>query len=259
MTRARIGCLVLALNCASVGVEACAADPGDGPKGNDDGGSNDDGPAPLEAAGDADSDTSRDPGGDGADASLPGHDSADTGADDGSVAEEPPAPEASGAPDAPPDVAPCATCPLMVLYMTPTTTQTTNEIRPHFEIQNNGASAEDMTALTLRYWYTAQGSTSQAYDCDYAQIGCGSVNATFVAMSTPTATADHYFEVSFTGGSIASGTNSGEIQTRFHDASYAVTFDQTQDYSFDASDTAYTQSNQVTLYRNGALVWGVEP
>jgi hypothetical protein len=258
MSRARIGCLALALTCAGAGLEACAADPGDALKGGGDGGgaSGDDGPAIAVGTG-ADAGATAD------DTSAPEpdapalDDAAGTGA--GDSAGDAPAPGAPGAVDAPPEAATCAACPLTVLYATPTTAPSTDEIRPHFEIQNTGASAQDMSVLTLRYWYTAQGSASQAYDCDYAMVGCGAVQATFAAATAPTAAADHYMEVSFTAGSIAPGESSGEIQTRFHDTGYAVTFDQTKDYSFDAADTAYAQWNQVTLYRNGTLVWGVEP
>jgi cellulose 1,4-beta-cellobiosidase len=186
---------------------------------------------------------------DSASASEPG--SADAGSTDAVLEAAPP--------DAPPDVATCTTCPLVVRYMTPTTTVTSQEIRPHVEIVNNGSSTQDMTVLTLRYYFTADGSTSLAYDCDYALLGCGLLTATFQAMATPTATADHYMEISFTGGSIAAGSSTGDIQTRFHDTNFAVTFTQTNDYSFNAADTAYTQSNQITLYQNDALVWGVEP
>jgi hypothetical protein len=49
------------------------------------------------------------------------------------------------------------------------------------------------------------------------------------------------------------------MQTRFHDTNYAVTFDQTKDYSFNASDTAFTTWDHVTLYVNGTLAFGLEP
>jgi hypothetical protein len=167
----------------------------------------------------------------------------------------------SGVTDGPaPDSEPtCANCPLVAQYMSPTRSATTQQIQPYFEIVNNGTSAQDLSQLTLRYWYTADGSTSQTFACDYALVDCGVVHATFVTMTAPTATADHYMEVSFSGGSVMAGSSSGAIQTRFYDTNYAVTFSQTNDYSFNAGDTAYTQWNQVTLYRNGMLVWGVEP
>jgi hypothetical protein len=245
------------LVCASTGAADCAADPGDGPKGGDAGRSpSDDGSSVPEDA------TTQDSGAETLDSAIVGADSSiatdsasapetETGSADAVLEAAPP--------DAPPDVATCTGCPLVVQYMTPTTTVTSQEIRPHVEIVNNGASSQDMTVLKLRYYFTAEGSTSLAYDCDYAVPGCGTLTATFQAMAAPTATADHYMEVSFTGGSIAAGSNTGEIQTRFHDTNFAVTFTQTNDYSFNAADTAYTQSNQITLYQNDTLVWGVEP
>ena len=36
-------------------------------------------------------------------------------------------------------------------------------------------------------------------------------------------------------------------------------YTQTGDYSFDASKTNYTDWSNITLYRNGVLVWGTEP
>jgi hypothetical protein len=167
----------------------------------------------------------------------------------------------AGVADAPPEASTCATCPLVVQYMTPTTAASSQEIRPHLDLYNNGTSPQDLASLTVRYWYTADGSASQAFNCDYTALpsNCSGVSATFVQMPKATATADHYMEVSFTGGSIAPGANTGEIQLRFHDTNYAVTFTQTNDYSFDGTKTAYAQWSNVTLYRAGTLVWGTEP
>ena len=115
--------------------------------------------------------------------------------------------------------------------------------------------------MTLRYWYTEDASTSQVLACDYTALpgGCASITGTAVAMATPTPTADHYMELSFSSGSIpGEGGLTGPIQTRIHDVAY-VNMMQANDYSFDAADTTYTQSMTVTLYRAGTLVWGVEP
>jgi endo-1,4-beta-xylanase len=148
---------------------------------------------------------------------------------------------------------------LSVEYLCATTTDPSQEIRPHFMISNTGTATVDLSTLTVRYYFTADGSTSQAYVCDYAVIGCGSTSATF---SPTTGThADTYMEVSFTSGagSVSPGSNTGEIQARFHDTNYAVTFTQSNDYSFDPTKTAYANWTNMTLYQSGTLVWGTEP
>lgn len=155
-------------------------------------------------------------------------------------------------------IPPCTTCAIELRYQTPTT-GTTQDIRPHFEIYNNGTGVQNLTELTVRYYFTADGSQSQGFSCDYAMIGCGMIQGTFAAMSTPTATADHYLEISFTGGTIGAGSNTGEIQPRFHDSGYQVMFTQSNDYSYSGAATSFVDNMAMTVYRNGTLVWGTEP
>jgi hypothetical protein len=131
-------------------------------------------------------------------------------------------------------------------------------LRPRFDVYNNGTSEQSLTEITVRYWFTSEGSNNLTYDCDYAQVGCANTTGSFVTVAGK-ATADHYFQLSFSGGSIPAAGHSGEIQTRLHDTGYAVTFTQTNDYSFDGSKTAYAEWDHVTVYRNGTLVYGVEP
>jgi cellulose 1,4-beta-cellobiosidase len=55
------------------------------------------------------------------------------------------------------------------------------------------------------------------------------------------------------------GTSTGQIQGRIHPTDFLYTFDQSNDYSFDATKTTFANWNQVTLYENGMLAWGTPP
>lgn len=132
-----------------------------------------------------------------------------------------------------------------------------NQIKPGLRIVNNTSSALDLSALTVRYYFTHDGgAASYTYSCDYAAIGCGKVYGTFVAMANPTATADTYLQLSFTG-SLAAGASSGDLQNRINKTDWS-NFDETNDYSHN-TNTSYVDASAVTAYLNGTLVTGVEP
>ena len=57
---------------------------------------------------------------------------------------------------------------------------------------------------------------------------------------------------------IQHGANSGQIQSRFSKNDWSF-YTQSGDHSFDASKTQFTDWNKVTVYRNGILIWGIEP
>lgn len=131
----------------------------------------------------------------------------------------------------------------------------------HVKVFNNSilTGALDLTKITMRYWFLADGSKSLAFNCDYAMLSCANLTGTFTTMATPTASADTYLEVSFASGSVPPTGDSGEIQIRLTDKNYAVTFDETKDWSFDATKTAYAPWGHITLYKAGVLIWGTEP
>jgi hypothetical protein len=132
-----------------------------------------------------------------------------------------------------------------------------------FQILNNGTTAVPLSSLTMRYWLTDQApSDPLVFACDWAQVNCSNITAKFVTLATPIAgKANTYLQISFTAaaGSIAPGQTSGEIQTRIHHANYSL-FDTSLTYSF-ISDPSFVYKNTqtVTLYQNGTLVWGTEP
>lgn len=157
-----------------------------------------------------------------------------------------------------PGVAPPTT--LELRYLAALTQPSTAQLMAKFNIANPGATSVPMSELRIRYWYTIDGARPETFHCDYAKLGSGNVSGSFTAMPAPKATADYYLEVSFSAGAgaIPAGGQSGEIQARWNKTDWTP-FNQLNDYSFDPTKISFAPWSRVTLYRNGVLVWGVEP
>jgi len=137
-----------------------------------------------------------------------------------------------------------------------------NQLYAHFQIINTGAVAVPLSSLTMRYWFTDEAPTDPlVFACDYALVNCSNITTKFVVLPSPVTKATTYLEIGFTAaaGSIAPGQSSGEIQTRIHHVNWS-NFITTDSYSFISDPSfVYKDSQTVTLYLNGVLVWGVEP
>jgi hypothetical protein len=256
----------------SIAAAACAADPGDDPKGDGagaittppPGGASSSGSGSSSGGGSGSSSGVTNPPPSGDDAS----DASTSGGDDGTT----PVAEAS----APPPPPSCTTCPLTVEYYARAVAK--GSISYDVAISNTGSMPQALSDLKLRYWFTAEGGTGfMGHEYYAASPINGNVTWTFTTLtstSTPpaTATADTYMEVAFnaTAGSVAAMGSTGDIQLEFNDASYSTTFNQANDYSYSASNATAacaTQNNNVltcqsmaiTLYRGTTRVWGVEP
>ena len=71
---------------------------------------------------------------------------------------------------------------------------------------------------------------------------------------------DYALDITFSlaAGNLAPFDDSGEIQNRFNKNDWSD-YDQSDDYSFNPAMTSYTEWDQITIYWNGELVWGLEP
>jgi len=152
-----------------------------------------------------------------------------------------------------------------VQYMCADTNAKTLSPHPQFKLINLTATPVNLSALTIRYWFTADGAQTFAGAIDFAansanvQIQSG-MTATFVSVSRTGA--DHYMQLAF-GSNAGTLTNvaGAFVQSRFNSTNpdFGVNFTQTGDYSFDPTKTALADWTQVTMYQNGVLIWGIEP
>ncbi len=129
---------------------------------------------------------------------------------------------------------------------------------PRLRVVNTGTAAIDLGTLTIRYWYTADGTQQQSWACDYTPDGCANLRARFVAVSPARTGADTYLEIGFAPRTLNPGGATGDLQDRVFKSDWS-SYSQTNDYSFNAAPTTYADSARVTVYLNGTLVWGTEP
>jgi hypothetical protein len=137
-----------------------------------------------------------------------------------------------------------------------------NQLYAQYQLINTSTASVPLSSLTMRYWFTNETPADPlVFACDYAQVGCGHITSTLVVLAPPVTKANTYVQIGFdaAAGSIAPGQSTGEIQTRIHHVNYS-NFNTTDTYSFISDPSfVYKDTQTVTVYLNGALVWGVEP
>jgi endoglucanase len=143
---------------------------------------------------------------------------------------------------------------LRVRYRTSQQADTVIDSKPEFIITNNGQTPVNLDDLELIYWYKDDPGETYLFACDWAQIGCETVTGEFEALPDGSYSMQVRFQSSL---ELPPGQGTGEIKLRFNRADWSE-FNQSDDYSFSAASD-YVEWEKVTLYLDGARVWGNEP
>jgi hypothetical protein len=154
-----------------------------------------------------------------------------------------------------------ATDAVTVQYRTSATGATADQAEPWLKVKNTGTTGIPLSAVKVRYYFKSDaGSTGYRFACSWAVKGCGNITGTFGTLAHPTATADRYLDIGFTAGAgtLAPGADTGDMQLRFSRADWQ-TLNQSDDYSFGASQTSYANWPKVTAQLSGSTVWGAAP
>jgi hypothetical protein len=196
-----------------------------------------------------------------------------------------PADAAAPAPtgDATPPASACSTGGAVTLYYWPAQADAggVNSIDFLFKVVNDTSAPIPLSSLAIRYYFTNELTETPQTSIYYAGECCTATRSGFTAdvgvslnaLTPATATADHYLEVTFDAGAGAlQSEDAVQVEVGFYAPAHDESLDQANDYSFVASaagtqaewDLCPTQCAQfgscvMTVYENGALVWGTPP
>lgn len=133
-----------------------------------------------------------------------------------------------------------------------------NTISTYLNLVNEGNMPVSYEDLSIRYWFTADGSQNLNHWIDYAKLGSGNIQGKFVG-NLGLNKADTYFQISVKPmlGSLYPSSSTGNIQYRVAKTDWS-NFNETNDHSYKVAARSDT-NNRVTIYYKDQLVYGIEP
>ncbi len=122
------------------------------------------------------------------------------------------------------------------------------------QINNRTGASVPLADFTVRYYFTPEGNDA----CCMSQVLSTAPPPSDVSdvsgMFDKTDNGWSYLETGFdsTAGKIGADSSSGQVQMGIHNAAFSAVLNVKNDYS-------WNDVSHITLYQNGALVWGTEP
>ena len=158
---------------------------------------------------------------------------------------------------------PVAAAPVLSLipwFQNQNTNTGTNTISTYLFLNNQGNIPISYKDVSIRYWFTGDGTAALNYWVDYAQLGNTYISGQFVPVVPVRDSADTYFEltVDSAAGTLYPLSSTGNIQYRIAKADWS-NFNETNDYSFLPDTSVFVVNPHITVYYKGQLVSGYEP
>ncbi|HVU52919.1 MAG TPA: cellulose binding domain-containing protein, partial [Polyangia bacterium] len=121
------------------------------------------------------------------------------------------------------------------------------------KVVNTGTTSIALNNVSVRYWFTIDGTGAQAGTCASTAHPC---TIAFQNPATSKPTADQYAVISFASGTLAPGADTGEVQVTMHGTGM---YNQANDYSFSDTGANFDDDPHITGYVSGKLTWGTAP
>lgn len=134
----------------------------------------------------------------------------------------------------------------------------TNTISTYVQVRNEGNLPVSYSKLTVRYYFTSEGSQPLNFYLDYAQLGNSNVKGKLVRLTQPVAGADSYLELSFANlDKLSPLSSTNNIQYRIAKSDWS-NFNQNDDHSYRPVGPL-AENVKMTIYLDGQLIYGQVP
>ncbi len=137
---------------------------------------------------------------------------------------------------------------LTLLYYNENREDSTNTLRPHFQIKNNSENEISLDKLTILYYYTPEKEITQCFFCDYAEVNGTSYRAITSNVTTGFISGKNSgMKITFSSdaGSLAPG-DTATLQIRIVNEDWS-NYIQSNDASYLPDAKTYTESKKATL------------